>query len=98
MQHKRNLSRRQFLKSTGAAVITASALGWNYAWAAGSDRIRVGLVGCGGRGTGAARDAVNAAEGVEIWALGDLFRDRLDSCRRALAGLGDKMQVSDDRC
>jgi hypothetical protein len=32
MQHHRNLSRRQFLKSAGAAVITASTLGWNYAW------------------------------------------------------------------
>ncbi|MDW8291159.1 MAG: Gfo/Idh/MocA family oxidoreductase, partial [Armatimonadota bacterium] len=98
MRHKRHLSRRQFLKSTSAAVITASALGWNYAWAAGSDRIRVGLVGCGGRGTGAARDAVNAAEGVEIWALGDLFQDRLDGCRRALSSLGDRMKVTDSRC
>jgi predicted dehydrogenase len=98
MQHHRNLSRRQFLKSAGAAVITASTLGWNYAWARGSDRIRVGLVGCGRRGTGAARDVANAAEGVEIWALGDLFQDRIDTCRQLLANLGDKMQVTDSRC
>ncbi|MGQ9791591.1 MAG: Gfo/Idh/MocA family oxidoreductase [Armatimonadota bacterium] len=98
MQKKRNLSRRQFLKGTGAAVITASALGWNYAWAQGSDRIRVGLVGCGGRGTGAARDAASAAEGVEIWALGDLFQDRLDRCRQSLASLGNKVNVTDSRC
>ncbi len=98
MQGRKNLSRRQFLKSTGAAVITASALGWNYAWAQGSDRIRVGLIGCGGRGTGAARDAVSAAEGVEIWALGDLFQDRLDGCRKSLANLGNRVNVTDSRC
>jgi len=98
VQSKRHLSRRQFLKSAGATVITASALGWNYAWAQGSDRIRVGLIGCGGRGTGAARDAASAAEGVEIWALGDLFQDRLDNCRKSLANLGDKMKVTDSRC
>ncbi len=98
MQRKRTLSRRQFLRTTGAAMITASALGWNYAWAQGSDRIRVGLVGCGGRGTGAARDAVNAAEGVEIWALADLFLDRLENCRKNLANLGNKVQVTDSRC
>lgn len=79
-------------------MLTAGALGWNYAWAQGSDRIRVGLVGCGGRGTGAARDAVSSAEGVEIWALGDLFQDRLDRCRQSLANLGNKVNVTDSRC
>ncbi len=41
--------------------------------------LRVGVVGCGGRGTGAAADAVEAAPNVEIYAMGDLFRDRLDT-------------------
>lgn len=101
MAGRRNLSRRAFLKEAtrkGATLIAASALGWNYAWAQGSDRIRVGLVGCGGRGTGAARDCVSAADGVEIWALGDLFQDRLDSSRRALSNLGNKSNVTDSRC
>lgn len=41
--------------------------------------LRVGVVGCGGRGTGAAADAVEAAPNVEIYAMADLFRDRLDT-------------------
>jgi len=41
--------------------------------------IRVGVVGCGGRGTGAAADAVEAAPNVEIYAMADLFRDRLQT-------------------
>ena len=41
--------------------------------------LRVGVVGCGGRGTGAAADAVEAAPNVEIYAMGDLFRDRLQT-------------------
>jgi len=48
----------------------------------GSDaapRMRVGVVGCGGRGTGAAADAVEAAPNVEIYAMADLFRDRLET-------------------
>ncbi|MCG8512040.1 MAG: Gfo/Idh/MocA family oxidoreductase, partial [Rhodospirillales bacterium] len=49
------------------------------AYAAGSDEIRVGLIGCGGRGTGAAGNAMNAADGVKLIAMGDLFEDRLKS-------------------
>ena len=52
--------------------------------AAGSDVIRVGVIGCGGRGTGAAIDAVNAAPGVEIVALYDPFQDRIASCLKRL--------------
>ncbi len=57
----------------------------NFAYAAGSDVLRVGLVGCGGRGTGAARDAVVSSAGVEVVAMADLFEDRLDRSRAALA-------------
>jgi predicted dehydrogenase len=67
------------------------------AWAAGTDEIRVGLIGCGGRGTGAAKNAVMAAEGVTIVAMADAFKDRLDVSRSSLAAqLGDKMKVTDD--
>lgn len=47
--------------------------------------IRVGLVGCGGRGTGAARDCLRGSEGVELVAMGDLFPDRVASARENLA-------------
>jgi predicted homoserine dehydrogenase-like protein len=53
-------------------------------FAAGSDRLRIGLIGCGGRGEGAAKDCINAAKGVELVAMGDLFKDRMD---KALEGL-----------
>jgi predicted dehydrogenase len=55
-------------------------------FAAGSDRIRVGLIGCGARGTGAAMNCVLSTPGVEIVALGDVFPDRVQA---ALARLKD---------
>ena len=58
----------------------------------------MGVIGCGGRGTGAAIDCVKAAPNIEIVAMGDLFPDRLDESRKALAELGEKCQVTDDRC
>ena len=71
----------------------------NFAYAGGSDAIRVGLVGCGGRGTGAARDCAESAEGVSIVAMADLFRDRLEDRRAPLKeAISDSYQVTDDRC
>ena len=70
-----------------------------------SDVIRIGVVGCGGRGTGAARDAMRGSDNVEIVALGDAFPDRLASCRANLEkavsenpALGAKYRVTSDRC
>jgi predicted dehydrogenase len=67
---------------------------------AGSDKIRVGLVGCGGRGSGAARDCVRSSANVQIVALGDLFKDRLDGCRNNLSKRlpPEQYDVSDERC
>ena len=98
-----SVSRRAFVQTTAAA---AAAMVWpGGAHVAGSDVIRVGLVGCGGRGTGAARDCMRSSEGVEIVALGDLAPDRLAQCRGALAkavqedaSLGAKLKVTDERC
>jgi myo-inositol 2-dehydrogenase/D-chiro-inositol 1-dehydrogenase len=75
-------TRRDFLKTaTTAALATAIAPGSNAfggVHAAGSDAIRIGLVGCGGRGTGAIEDALSSgAAGVSLVAMGDLFPDRL---------------------
>ncbi len=94
------LTRRKFIQSSAAAAAGVSALmrSGNFAYAAGSDTLRVGVVGCGGRGTGAAVNAVEAAEGVEIYALGDLFEDRLDASRgRLKEHLGDRLNVTDER-
>jgi myo-inositol 2-dehydrogenase / D-chiro-inositol 1-dehydrogenase len=67
------------------------------AHAAGTDEIRVGLIGCGGRGTGAAMNCLNAAEGVKLVAMADAFQDRLDTARKILVQRGGaKVDVKDD--
>jgi predicted dehydrogenase len=63
-------------------VVTAGAFAATYSgvFAAGSDKIRVGLVGCGARGTGAAMNCAIADPAVEIVALADVFPDRIEEC------------------
>lgn len=58
--------------------------------------LRAGLVGCGGRGTGAAENFVDAGDGLTIVALGDLFEDKLTACREQLAQKG--INVPDENC
>ncbi|MBI2614082.1 MAG: Gfo/Idh/MocA family oxidoreductase [Gemmatimonadetes bacterium] len=92
------LSRRDFVRTTAAAVGASSALGAmpSFAWAKGSDVIRVGLIGCGGRGTGAAGDIVAADAGAEMVAMGDLFQDRLAKAQAQLAEkIGPKLRLED---
>ena len=98
MKNNPFVSRRHFVKSSAAAAAGVAFMPrGNFAWAAGSDTIRYGLVGCGGRGTGAAVNAVEAAPGVQLVAMGDLFEDRLDSSRAKLEEqLGDAFQVDSD--
>jgi myo-inositol 2-dehydrogenase / D-chiro-inositol 1-dehydrogenase len=67
-----DVSRRNVIKAT-AAVAAVTAMGTNFAYAAGSDKIKVGLIGCGGRGRGAAANCVDGAENVQIKAVGDVF-------------------------
>lgn len=71
------LTRRTFAGLAGAAVLADPVA--RIAHAAGSDRLRVGLVGCGGRGTGAAMQAINADPGAVLWAFADPFADRIES-------------------
>lgn len=76
------VSRRDFLKASAAAAIPL-ALTPSFAakalHVAGSDRIRIGLIGCGGRGTGAAAQALRADKGNILVAMGDIFADRIAS-------------------
>jgi len=76
-----NVTRRDFLK-TAATATAAGALvtSGGPVFAAGSDKIRVGVIGCGARGTGAAMDCVRSSPGVEIVALGDVFEDWVNGC------------------
>jgi predicted dehydrogenase len=59
--------------------------------------IKVGLIGCGGRGTGALNDALAAADGVKVVALGDVFADRVEGVRRWLKE-NHGQEVADDKC
>ena len=80
-------SRREFLKTTSAAAVATTLMSWNNlpgAYAAGSDEIRIGLIGCGGRGTGAALQALRADKGTVLTAMGDIFSDRLNSSLEGL--------------
>ena len=76
----KGVTRRGFIK-TSAAVGAASWFANSFqAYAQGSDKIRVGLIGCGGRGTGAGIiDCATSSKGVELVAIGDLFQDRVQA-------------------
>ncbi|MBE3070989.1 MAG: Gfo/Idh/MocA family oxidoreductase [Planctomycetes bacterium] len=91
------MSGRTKLASAGAA---ASALAAR-AYAAGTDVLRIGLVGCGGRGTANVANCAYSAPGVEIHALGDLFHDRIEGCLKGLQSheiLKDRLKVTPERC
>ena len=67
--------------------------------ASGSDIIKVGLVGCGGRGNGAAKNAMNADPGCRLTAIGDIFEKRLQLGRDTIQrGIKDQFAVDDDHC
>lgn len=53
-------------------------------FAQGSDTLKVGLIGCGGRGTGAIIDSMNADPAIKLWAMGDVFRHRIDDCLKTV--------------
>jgi len=92
------LTRRDFLKTTAAATALMASGNFAYGFAA-NETIRVGLIGCGGRGTGAAKDCVESSSGINIVALGDVFPDRLNQCKENLRkAIGDHFKVTDDHC
>jgi len=59
--------------------------------------LKAGLIGCGGRGTGAAKNFLEAGSNLTIHALGDVFQDRLDNCRKNLKD-GKNVEVADENC
>jgi predicted dehydrogenase len=89
-------NRRFFLK-TGAFAGVASALPALHAQSAGSDEIRIALVGCGGRGTGAAAQSLNV-EGTRLVALADAFPDNLARTHERLkTQYGERVDVPEAR-
>jgi predicted dehydrogenase len=65
--------------------------------AAGSDVIKVGVIGCGQRGTGATEDVLKSAPNVKLVAMGDVFKDKVEKCRSIVKEeLGEKAELPDD--
>ena len=92
-------TRREFLGTTstiiGGALAAPAILTGNLFAGTNSDTLRVGLVGCGGRGSGAADDALSADANVVVTAMGDLFEDRLQSSLKTLREAhGDRVKVT----
>src|SRR5699024_8807787 len=101
----KGMSRREFFKKSSLAaggVLLGSLAAGRSAYAAGDDTLKVALVGCGGRGTGAASQALKADPGVQLIAMADAFRDRLDDSFENLtnmfkaAGKADQVAVSEE--
>ncbi|WDF70344.1 Gfo/Idh/MocA family oxidoreductase [Sphingobacterium oryzagri] len=92
--------RRDFIKAgsalTGAAVLASTPAG--NVFAAGTDEIKIALIGCGGRGTGAAFDAFASGQNIKLVAMADAFQDNLQSTYNTLKEkFGDKIDVPDSR-
>jgi len=102
--HSDHASRRAFLKSSAAGVaagvIAAETAVTRAAFVAGSDVLKVGLIGCGSRGTGAATQALQADRQVKLTAMGDVFADQLETKLESLKNLpevADKIDVPPER-
>ncbi len=84
--HKKTdkLSRRDFIKTSAAAVSAGILANGPSLYAAGSDTIKIALIGCGGRGTGAVSNCIHAAPNVELVAMADMFEDRINRSLKQL--------------
>jgi predicted dehydrogenase len=84
---KFRLTRRDFMKNsailTGGMFATPMFAKQNF-FANGNEEIKIAVVGCGGRGTGAAVQALSVKENVKLVAVADAFRDRIDECMKKL--------------
>lgn len=94
-------SRRTFVKSSAAAVLATSALNLDVAraaYAASTETLKVGLIGCGGRGTGAAAQALRADPNTELVAMADVFPDHMEKSYRTLMGsdVASRVKVPED--
>lgn len=96
--------RRRFLKATAAASMMSTLVAAQTTAMAGyfvgnNDEIRVGVIGCGGRGTGAVEQACHAGPNIKLVAIGDMFPERVDEKFNYFQkNLGERFQVTKDRC
>ncbi|MFM8634513.1 MAG: Gfo/Idh/MocA family protein [Planctomycetia bacterium] len=104
--HAAATSRRGFLGATSAAAMATLSTGiaaessTPAVHAGGSDEIRIALVGCGGRGAGAAADALSVPNAnLKLYAIADIFKQQIDNKRKGLTDqFKEKVDVTDDRC
>jgi predicted dehydrogenase len=100
--HSSSTTRREFLKTSAAFTTTLAApaiLSGRLFAAANNETLRVGLVGCGGRGSGAADQALKADKNVVLTALGDAFAEPLQASLNNLKKAhSDKVKVTPEKC
>lgn len=99
---KNSSSRREFLKTSGqiAAATALAGISIPHVHAAGSDVVQIALIGCGGRGSGAAVNALSTSKGpTKLVAMADVFEDRLNGSYNALdrSGVKNNVDVPKDR-
>ncbi len=96
--NKKEFNRRDFVKGSSlvaGGLILGSSLPFSQSvYAAGSDKLKLAVVGCGGRGTGAVQQALTADPGVELVAMSDAFEDRLNSSYDTLSKIFGKDQLN----
>jgi predicted dehydrogenase len=94
-----DLSRRDFIRTSAAIGAVTLASGTGRMYAAGSDKIRIAVIGCGGQGRRDLVSCVKSSPGVEITAMGDLFEDRMKESRAKLGKeVPAALKVTPDKC
>jgi predicted dehydrogenase len=101
MSENASPSRREFLKTSGIALTAGALAGTTIpkVHAAQDSTVQIALVGCGGRGTGAAQNALQVQNGpIKLVAMADVFKDRLDTSHKALNDRFEaQMDIPNDR-
>jgi len=90
-------NRRGFIAAAGATTAITSFPAIVRAQGASNPVLKVGLIGAGGRGTGAASQALNADPNVKLWAVGDAFAGQITNSLNHLATFGDRVDVPEER-
>jgi len=110
--NKKSTARREFIKTSSlltGAMLTAPIIGQAGYFNSVDDAIKVAVIGCGGRGTGAAMQALSTKQNVKLVAMVDAFRDNIDNCYKSLTSddisdwsggkgnIKNKIDVTEDR-
>ncbi|MGE9267807.1 MAG: Gfo/Idh/MocA family protein [Verrucomicrobiales bacterium] len=99
MSELKTPSRRQILK-TGSTLGAAALAGFPHianAQAGNNETIKIGIVGCGGRGTGALTQALSADENTKLWAIGDAFDSQVQNALKNTTKFGERSKVPAER-